>query len=230
MSKQKETVALAWCDNGMVDGLFTQGMVDTLLKSGIEFETSIRSSGNQIARQRETVINYWYDNNISDWLFWLDSDVVCSPETFLKLWNKKDANHKPLLTGVYFTTDNPEQPLMFPKPTVFEFIDREDGGVDTRRLHPLPKNKFMQVGAAGMGLVLMHRSVVKRIKEAVPGSPLFSEAGVGTKFIGEDIFFFALCNEADVPVWCDTSATAPHMKRFSYDVHYYNAMTGADKE
>jgi hypothetical protein len=76
-----------------------------------------------------------------------------------------------------------------------------------------------------MGYVLMHRSVVTKIKEAIPDSQLFMDIGVGKKFIGEDIYFFALCEKAGVPLWCDTSVTAPHMKRFSFDEHYYNAMT-----
>ena len=53
----EETISIAWCDNGNVDGKFTQGIVDVLLHSGVKFETSIRSQGNQIARQREKVIN-----------------------------------------------------------------------------------------------------------------------------------------------------------------------------
>jgi len=146
----QETVSIAWCDNGMVDGKFMQGVTDVLLKSGINFESTLRSQGNQIARQREKVINYWYDQNKADWLLWVDSDVVISPEGFLKLWNQKDKDKRPIMTGVYFTTDNPEEP---------------------------------------------------------------------------DIYFFALCEKAGVPLWCDTSVTAPHMKRFSFDEHYYNAMT-----
>ena len=109
---KQETVAFAWCDSGEVDGKFTQGMMDVALKSGVKFETSIRSQGNQIGRQRETVLKYWYENNISDWLLWIDSDVVISPETFKLLWDNKDAEKRPILTGVYFTTDTPEEPLM----------------------------------------------------------------------------------------------------------------------
>ena len=51
MSK-KDSVALVWCDNGMVDGKFMQGVTDVMLKSGVEFATSLRSQGNQIARQK----------------------------------------------------------------------------------------------------------------------------------------------------------------------------------
>jgi hypothetical protein len=224
----QESVAIAWCDNGMVDGKFMQGVTDVILKSGLTFESTYRSQGNQIARQRETVINYWYEKNKADWLLWVDSDVVISPEKFKLLWDNKDAVERPLLTGVYFTTDTPEEPLMIPLPTLYEFAD--DGEtVGIRRIHPMPKNKFLQVGASGMGFVLMHRSVVERIINEVPNMPIFTEIGTSKSFMGEDIYFFALCNKAGIPVWCHTGATAPHMKRFSFDEHYYDAMTKGRK-
>jgi hypothetical protein len=54
--------------------------------------------------------------------------------------------------------------------------------------------------------------------------------GRGSKFIGEDIFFFALCDKAEIPLYAHTGATAPHMKRFSFDEHYYKAFFGQPKE
>lgn len=225
----QETVSVAWCDNGMVDGKFMQGVTDVLLKSGIKFESTLRSQGNQIARQRETVITYWYEQNKADWLLWVDSDVVISPEGFLKLWNQKDKDERPIMTGVYFTTDNPEEPLMIPMPTVFNFTENKDGEFALSRVHPLPENKLIKVGAAGMGYVLMHRSVVDRIKKEIPDAQFFMEMGRGNKFIGEDIYFFALCEKVGIPLYCDTSVKAPHMKRFSFDEHYYKAMTKGRK-
>ena len=221
----EETLTIAWCDNGMVDGKFMQGVTDVMLHSGVKVATTLRSQGNQIGRQRETIVKHWYENNKSDWILWVDSDVVISPEMFLKLWDKRDAVEKPVLTGVYFTTDTPEESLMVPSPTVFEFVVNGNE-VGIKRLHPLPKDKFLQVGAAGMGFVLMHRSVVTRILEVLPNTPLFTEVGVHKQFMGEDIFFFSLCDKAEIPVWCDTSALVPHMKRFSFDVNYYDAFVG----
>ena len=225
----QETVSIAWCDNGMVDGKFMQGVTDVMLKSGVNFTTTLRSQGNQIARQRDKVINYWYDNNKSDWLFWVDSDVVVSPDTFNLLWNSKDAKERPIVSGVYFTTDQPEEPLMIPLPTLFNFVNSEET-VGVARIHPMPENQLIKIGAAGMGFVLMHRSVVERIKEATPNAPLFSDIGHGKNFLGEDIYFFALCDKADIPVYAHTGATAPHMKRFSFDEHYYKAFFGGVKE
>jgi hypothetical protein len=34
MSK-KDSIALVWCDNGMVDGKFMQGVTDVMIKSGV---------------------------------------------------------------------------------------------------------------------------------------------------------------------------------------------------
>ncbi len=126
MGQKQETVSLAWCDNGNVDGLFMLGVTDVLLQSGIKFVSTIRSQGNQIARQRDRLINHWYDSNKADWLLWVDSDVVISPETFRILWANKDRLARPMITGVYFTSDNPEEPLMIPLPTLFMFEDDKE--------------------------------------------------------------------------------------------------------
>lgn len=221
----QDTVSIAWCDNGNVDGKFMHGVVNVITDSGIKFESTIRSGGNQIARQREHVIRYWYEQNKSEWLLWVDSDVVLSVDKFLRLWNKKDKDKHPIITGVYFTSKNPEEPLMVPEPTVFQFVDTGEV-IAIKPVHPLPKDSFIKVDAAGMGFVLMHRSVVDKIIEAVPDAAMFMEAGTEKTFIGEDIYFFALCGKAGVEVWCDTGATVPHIKRFSFDEHYYNAFFG----
>jgi len=226
----QETVSIAWCDNGMVDGKFMQGVTDVLVKSGITFASTIRSGGNQIARQRQRVIEFWHESNKSDWLLWVDSDVVITPEKFKLLWDNKDATERPLVTGVYFTTDNPEEPLMVPMPTIFNFTNKGDGSFGLSRIHPMPKNKLMKVDAAGFGFILMHRSVVDKVMEVAPDGQMFVEMGRGTKFIGEDIFFFALCDKAEVPLYCHTGATVPHMKRFSFDEHYYAAFFAGDEK
>ncbi len=223
----KDSIALAYCDNGMVDGKFMQGVTDVLLKSGVKFSTTLRSGGNQIARQRQSLIEFWYDKTDYEWILWVDSDVVISPQTFKLLWDNRDAVERPLVTGVYFTTDNPEEPLMIPMPTIFNFTNRGDGTFGLSRIHPMPKDKLIKVDAAGFGFLLMHRSVVEKVRPVSPEGQMFMEMGRGTKFIGEDIFFFALCDKAEVPVYCHTAATAPHMKRFSFDEHYYNAFFGA---
>ena len=159
---KQETVSIAWCDNGMVDGKFMQGITDVVLRSGVKFESCMRSCGNQIARQREKVIRKWYADNKSDWLLWVDSDVVISPEKFLKLWKKKDSRKRPLISGLYFTSVNPEEPLMVPIPVIYNFVET-DGVISMKHVDPVPKDDLIKVDAAGMGFILITPSVSTKL-------------------------------------------------------------------
>ena len=51
---------VTWCDNGTTDGKFTQGLVYTILTSGVPIVSAQRVQGNQIGRQRETAFNTWH--------------------------------------------------------------------------------------------------------------------------------------------------------------------------
>ena len=53
----QETVAIAWCDNGMVDGKFTEGLVFTMLHEKSLIVDSVRAQGNQIGRQRQVLLD-----------------------------------------------------------------------------------------------------------------------------------------------------------------------------
>ena len=218
-----ETLTVAWCDNGMVDGKFMQGVTDLMLHGHIDIVSTLRSHGNQIARQREVLINHWYNENKSDWLLWVDSDVVISPEKFQILWEAKDEEKRPIVNGVYFISYQSEESLMIPHPALFNW--NEDGISVMKRM---PKNQLIQVGAAGMGFTLIHRSVVTKIFEKLGKVALYTEANAHKKFTGEDIYFYSLCKIAGIPVYAHTGATVQHMKRFSYDENYYNAFVQED--
>ena len=92
----------------------------------------------------------------------------------------------------------------------------------------MPKNQLIKVGAAGMGFVLMHRNAVTTILKKLGNVLLFTEVNGLKEFTGEDIYFFSLCARAEVPLYAHTGATVPHMKRFSFDVNYYNAFTASN--
>ena len=112
---------------------------------------------------------------------------------------------------------------MIPHPALFNW--NEDGISVLKRM---PKNQLIQVGAAGMGFTLIHRSVVTKIFEKLGKVALYTEANAHKKFTGEDIYFYSLCKMADIPVYAHTGATVQHMKRFSYDENYYNAFVQED--
>lgn len=219
MHSKNETVAVGWCDNGMVDGKFAEGLTATMLSFNNLITDSVRAQGNQIARQRQTLMDEWYKLNNTDWLLWVDSDIVLTPDVFKMLWDTADKATKPIVVGTYFISKESEQTMMAPFPCLF--TESEDEW-NLRYVHPLPNNEVIKVDCAGMGLVLMHRSVVTKLREKFPGESVFAETLLADKFTGEDIAFFRHVQEAGIPVYAHTGATVKHMKRFALDENYYH--------
>lgn len=222
MIGKNETVALAWCDGGMVDGKFAEGLMNATItgaSNGMPIHTSIRVQGNQIGRQRQVAFDHWADKVKTDWLLWVDSDIVLTVDVMAKLWQTADKHLRPVVSGVYFISKENEGTLMKPYPVLFNDVSE----YQIQYLHPLPANEVVKVDCAGFGLVLMHKSVVAKMREKFPNESMFLETGTGNdeQFIGEDIIFFRKMKAAGVPLHAHTGALVRHMKRFSLDYDYY---------
>ena len=218
----KETLSFIWCDNGTTDGKFTEGLVYTLIHApmvGVPVNNAVRVQGNQIARQRQAAIEMWQKVG-TDWALWVDSDIVLTHHMLKTLWDSADKIARPIISGVYFISKQMEGSLMMPLPCIFNETGDE---YQVTHIHPLPPNQIVQVDNAGMGLVLMHKSVLKSLNQKFPEGFWFGENNQrGEQFIGEDIAFFRKIKAAGVPVHAHTGVLAKHMKRFSFDESYYN--------
>jgi len=219
----KETITIAWCDGGTVEGRFTSGIANTIIeaaKNKINIHNTIRVNGNQIARQRQSLFDYWADLAKSDWLLWVDSDIVVDHNILKMLWDVADKKTKPIVTGTYFVSNENEQTLMQPLPSLYMETGDE---FQTRVIHPLPENKVIPVDIAGFGLILMHRSIIDPVRKAADGYSVFGEKqNPGAKFVSEDVAFCRYVKKAGIQMYAHTGAIVPHMKTFSFDKNYYN--------
>ena len=109
---------------------------------------------------------------------------------------------------------------MMPLPCVYKWIE-DDSMMEC--IHPLPYEQVIDIDAAGMGFVLMHRSIIKKLEDKFLDGFFFAETSERKeKFISEDISFFKKLTEVGVKVVAHTGAVVQHMKRFSYDSNFYN--------
>lgn len=218
----KGTLAIGWCDNGNTDGKFTEGVVSVALQcanKGIQLTHSMRVQGNQIGRQRQILFDHWADEVKTDWLLWIDSDIVVNTEVVAKLWDAADKISKPVVSGTYFISKEAENTLAKPYPALFFDVDEHT----IQHVHPLPPNKLIKVDSAGFGFVLMHKSIISKMREKFPNQSMFAEINyIGDNYVGEDIVFFRKIKEAGIPLWAHTGALVKHIKRFSLDVGYYD--------
>lgn len=219
--KSKGTVTLAWCDNGMVDGKFAEGMIALALQApanNIQITHSARVAGNQIGRQRQALFDYWADQIKTDWILWIDSDIVVDIHKVAELFEAAHPVDRPIVSGVYFISKQAEGTLGNPFPALFTEVSE----TAIRHVHPLPQDELIKIDSAGMGFVLMHKSIVPKLREAFPNQSLFAEIeNLGDRYVGEDIVFFQKVKKVGIPVYAWTGALVKHMKRFSFDMDYY---------
>ena len=136
-----------------------------------------------------------------------------------KLWKTADKINKPVVSGIYFISKENEGTLMRPFPVIFNDISEHQ----IQYIHPLPKDEVLKIDNAGFGFVIMHKSIVPKLRAAHPGKGMFMETGDGVDdhFIGEDITFFRRMKAAGIPLHAHTGALVKHIKRFSLDYDYY---------
>ena len=219
----KETLSIGWCDNGLTDGKFTEGLLYTTMQApahGFMVNNALRVQGNQIGRQRQALFDKWADDIKTDWLLWVDSDIVLTIDVLKKLWDTADKVARPVVCGVYFISKENEQSVMQPMPAIFNEYEQDEHLI--QYIHPLPDDQIIPVDNAGLGLTLMHKSTIPKLRAVSPDYSLFAEKeGLGSKFVSEDIVFFRNMKKAGIQVYANTGARVKHMKRFALDERYY---------
>lgn len=225
-----ESITIGWCDNGTTEGKFTEGLMAIALSgasTGFPLSGSIRVAGNQIARQRQSLLDYWYDNFTTDWLFWVDSDIFLTLDIWHKICSTADKNTHPMVSGVYFIAKEEDGSLPVILPCIFDDLDE----FSVKYHHPLPVDQVIKVDCAGMGLTVMHRNVVTKLRKKYgKQNSFFAENEMtGDKFIGEDIAFFRKCKKIKIPLHAHTGAIAKHVKRMAWDADYYKLYWNQEK-
>lgn len=219
----KEKVTIGWCDNGVVEGRFASSVANLILEAkenNINIVNTIRVNGNQIARQRQSLWDFWAEATDSEWLLWIDSDIVVTSDTLKKLWDAADKKTRPVVSGLYFVSNENERSLMEPVPAIY----KETGDpYKTQVILNYPQDQIIRIDIAGFGLMLMHRSIIDPVRKAAGEISVFGEnQQAKDKFISEDVSFCRNLQKAGIPLYVHTGAVVQHMKTFSFDVNYFN--------
>ena len=142
-----------------------------------------------------------------EWALWMDDDVIPPADGLEKLLS----HNLPLVTGLYPTRKK------WGEQTLSAWVKASDGrksgyvaiGFDQ-------PGRLVKVDVAGMGFLLMHRSVL----ESVP-MPWFRwtwlderDVDDATAQTSEDFFFFQRCASYGIPLYADMEVLCAHMGVF----------------
>lgn len=188
----KTLIAIPCMDH--VPALFAQSLA--CMKPSAECQIAFQM-GSLIYTSRNELAAYAMKNGY-DYVLWLDSDMVFSPDLLDRMLQIVQDNDIKFLTGLYFRRVPPYSPVLFqtmdPKPEGWRFTGVEH----------IPEERF-EVGACGFGCVLMATEVLLDVR--LKHGYLFDPIGRG----GEDISFCWRARDCGYKIICDPSLVIGHV-------------------
>lgn len=152
-----------------------------------------RCASGGLPEGRNAAMRHFLDSEL-DWLLFVDTDMGFKPEALAALHAVADPESRPIIGGLCFAQremshDGRNGYRWQPRPTIFDFIEDDDG---VNRFHyrmHYPANSLVQCDATGGAFVLIHRSVGEKIRDQF-GEVWFDRIADTDGIISEDLSFF----------------------------------------
>lgn len=221
--KSAHKVSIGSCDPGTVNGAFAYRLIQLAQARSARLGPFVRVKGSGLlSKQRNRVVKQFLDGTKSDWLLLIDSDEQLSLEAFDKLLETAHDKERPVVAGLVFAGFGIEG-APYPKPVPAIFQDAPEGFLP---LYKYDKNSVFEIDAAGTGCLLIHRSVLEKMRETAdknqgPDWCWFWDGPVDGNWIGEDLLFCRRIKALGFPIYVNTGAILPHQKSYWLDERHH---------
>lgn len=175
------------------------------------------SSGANITNARNEIVVAFLDRTKADWLLFIDTDMVFDGEEgragadlIDRMVEVAHPELRPILGALCFSLNADANLGRLAKPTIYGFS--EDNKVV--RYEDYPRDQLAAVPATGTGCLLIHRSVLEKMRAANfhPAYPWFMESAFGAVPCGEDITFCVRAASLGIQIMVDTRIKVGHEK------------------
>jgi GT2 family glycosyltransferase len=221
--KSAHKVSIGSCDPGTVNGAFAYRLIQLAQARSARLGPFVRVKGSGLlSKQRNRVVKQFLDGTKSDWLLLIDSDEQLTLEAFDKLLETAHDKERPVVAGLVFAGFGVEG-APYPKPVPAIFQDAPEGFLP---LYKYDKDSVFEIDAAGTGCLLIHRSVLEKMRETADKNQgtdwcWFWDGPVDGNWIGEDLLFCRRIRALGFPIYVNTGAILPHQKSYWLDERHH---------
>jgi hypothetical protein len=221
--KSAHKVSIGSCDPGTVNGAFAYRLIQLAQARSARLGPFVRVKGSGLlSKQRNRVVKQFLDGTKSDWLLLIDSDEQLTLEAFDKLLETAHDKERPVVAGLVFAGFGIEG-APYPKPVPAIFQDAPEGFLP---LYKYDKDSVFEIDAAGTGCLLIHRSVLEKMRETADANQgtdwcWFWDGPVNGNWIGEDLLFCRRIRALGFPIYVNTGAILPHQKSYWLDERHH---------
>lgn len=174
-------------------------------------------TGGLIEARNQAAYDFLEEFPEAQWLFWLDTDMGFQPETLELLLEAADPVERPIVGALCFSQQEIESDGMGgrrtqPTPVIYDWITVEgQSGYAVR--WDYPRDTVTQVHATGSACIVIHRSVLERMREKF-GPVWYNRIPNPStaQLFSEDLSFCVRAGALDIPVYVDTRVKTTHLK------------------
>lgn len=170
---------------------------------GFEVGSLVYNARNNLARQAI--------KSEADWVLWLDSDMVFSPDLLQRMLKVCTENDIDFLTALCFRRKPPFTPCLFDR------LDKVGRGASYTALMSVPDGRF-KVGGCGFAGVLMSTDVLMSVASKFDGRMFDPLEG-----FGEDVSFCWRARQCGYDIWCDSEIEMGHVGNCIVTRAYFEA-------
>lgn len=142
-----------------------------------------------------------------DYVLWLDSDMVFSPDVLEKLFEDREKGD--IITGLYYRRVEPYKPVLFSK------LDIKDDGCDWEGYDDYPDELF-EIEGCGFGCVLTPTNVFIDVMNKFGN--MFAPIGG----VGEDLSFCWRAKQCGYSIMADPRVQLGHVGHYIIDKNFYD--------
>ena len=142
-----------------------------------------------------------------DYVLWLDSDMIFSPDVLKKLLEDRDKGD--IITGTYYRRVQPFKPVLFSK------LDIDDSGCDWVGYDDYPEDEVFEIEGCGFGCVLTPVSAFVDVMAKF--GDMFAPIGG----VGEDLSFCWRAKQCGYKIVADPQIQCGHVGHYVVDKSFY---------
>jgi predicted peroxiredoxin len=156
--------------------------------------------GPTIGVNRNNLVERALANNATTHILFVDTDMILPHDMIARFLKFMESDEVDMMTAIYFQKNIPFRSTQFLSFTKDKFKRLRAADYD--------EGELVKIHSSGAGAVLIKREVFDKIEKPYFKFILSKD---GTKYIGEDIYFFRKAAEAGLNLYVDTSIIAQHM-------------------
>jgi hypothetical protein len=222
MARAKDKVIIGYCHPADVSAGFNDSMLNLhVFDRAPDGPWRVvgrlgRYSSANVSNARNWIVKTFLEKSSADWLLMLDADMTFEPTLVEDLLANASIDRAPVVGGLCFGVDEGTLfPTLYGVAAGFE----DEAGVHTIRFDEYPRDSMFQVAATGAACLLMHRTVLERVRDAEHAKgnhayEWFMESVFNGHPCGEDVTFCHRVNALGIPVFVDTGVTLGHVKTY----------------